>query len=99
MADNKKWDRSDSFIYTWRNSEGKKEYYAAQLIFCNKTMLKEWDMEEEQTGYYAMMVNCKYDKITGKPYDANMLFSDLKLLVACGRRSQKNYELSMEKFS
>ena len=46
-----------------------------------------------------MMVNCKYDKITGKPYDANMLFSDLKLLVACGRRSQKNYELSMEKFS
>ena len=62
-------------------------------------MLKEWDMEEEQTGYYAMMVNCKYDKITGKPYDANMLFSDLKLLVACGRRSQKNYELSMEKFS
>ena len=99
MADNKKWDRSDSFIYTWRNSEGKKEYYAGQLIFCNKTMLKEWDMEEEQTGYYAMMVNCKYDKITGKPYDANMLFSDLKLLVACGRRSQKNYELSMEKFS
>ena len=40
MADNKKWDRSDSFIYTWRNSEGKKEYYAAQLIFFNKTILK-----------------------------------------------------------
>ena len=99
MADKKNWDRSDSFIYTWRNSDGKKEYYAAQLIFCNKTMLKEWDMEEEQTGYYAMIVNCKYDKITGKPYDANMLFSDLKLLVPCGRRSQKNYELSMEKFS
>ena len=99
MADNKKWDRSDSFIYTWKNSEGKKEYYATQLIFCNKTMLKEWDMEDEQTGYYAMMVNCKYDRETGKPYDANMLFSDLKLLVACGRRSQKNYELSMEKFS
>ena len=99
MADNKKWDRSDSFIYTWKNSEGKKEYYATQLIFCNKTMLKEWEMEDEPTGYYAMMVNCKYDKITGKPYDANMLFSDLKLLVACGRRSQKNYELSMEKFS
>ena len=37
MADKKNWDRSDSFIYTWRNSEGKKEYYAAQLIFCNKT--------------------------------------------------------------
>lgn len=99
MADKKNWDRSDSFIYTWRNSEGKKEYYAAQLIFCNKTMLKEWEMEDEPTGYYAMLVNCKYDKITGKPYDANMLFSDLKLLVACGRRSQKNYELSMEKFS
>lgn len=99
MADNKKWDRSDSFIYTWRISDDKKEYYAAQLIFCNKTMLKEWDMEDEPTGYYAMLVNCKYDKITGKPYDANMLFSDLKLLVACGRRSQKNYELSMEKFS
>ena len=99
MADNKKYDRSDSFIYTWRNSEGKKEYYAAQFIFCNKTMFKEWEMEDEQTGYYAMMVNCKYDKITGKPYDANMLFSDLKLLVPCGRRSQKNYELSMEKFS
>ena len=99
MADNKKYDKSDSFIYTWRNSDGKKEYYATQLIFCNKTMLKEWEMEDEPTGYYAMMVNCKYDKITGKPYDANMLFSDLKLLVACGRRSQKNYELSMEKFS
>lgn len=98
MADKKNWDRSDSFIYTWCK-DGKKEYYAAQLIFCNKTMLKEWDMEEEPTGYYAMMVNCKYDKITGKPYDANMLFSDLKLLVPCGRRSQKNYELSMEKFS
>ena len=99
MADNKKWDRSDTFIYTWRISNDKKEYYATQLIFCNKTMLKEWEMEDEPTGYYAMMVNCKYDKITGKPYDANMLFSDLKLLVACGRRSQKNYELSMEKFS
>ena len=99
MADKKNWDRSDSFIYTWRNSDGKKEYYAAQLIFCNKTLLKEWDIEEEPTGYYAMMVNCKYDKITGKPYDANMLFSDLKLLVACTRRSKKNYELAMEKFS
>ena len=99
MAGKKSWDRSDSFIYTWRNSDGKKEYYAAQLIFCNKTLLKEWDIEEEPTGYYAMMVNCKYDKITSKPYDANMLFSDLKLLVACTRRSKKNYELAMEKFS
>ena len=99
MADNKKYDRSETFIYTWRISNDKKEYYATQLIFCNKTMLKEWEMEDEPTGYYAMLVNCKYDKITGKPYDANMLFSDLKLLVACGRRSQKNYELSMEKFS
>ena len=99
MADNKNWDRSETFIYTWRISNDKKEYYATQLIFCNKTMLKEWEMEDEPTGYYAMLVNCKYDKITGKPYDANMLFSDLKLLVACGRRSQKNYELSMEKFS
>lgn len=99
MADKKNWDRSDSFIYTWRNSDDKKEYYAAQLIFCNKTLLKEWNIEEEPTGYYAMMVNCKYDKITGKPYDANMLFSDLKLLVACTRRSKKNYELAMEKFS
>lgn len=99
MADNKKFDRSETFIYTYVSKEGKPEYYATQLVFCNKTMLKEWDMEEEPTGYYAMMVNCKYDKITGKPYDANMLFSDLKLLVACGRRSQKNYELSMEKFS
>jgi cell division protease FtsH len=98
MADNKKYDRSDCFIYTWRNSNGEKEYYVAQLIFCNKTMLKEWDMEEEQTGYYATLVNCKIDS-EGKPYDANVLFSDLKLLVACGRRSQKNYELSMEKFS
>ena len=99
MADNKKYDRSETFIYTWRISNDKKEYYATQLIFCNKTMLKEWEMEDEPTGYYAMLVNCKYDKITGKPYDTNMLFSDLKLLVACGRRSQKNYELSMEKFS
>lgn len=99
MADNKKFDRSEIFIYTYVSKEGKPEYYATQLVFCNKTMLKEWDMEEEPTGYYAMLVNCKVDEKNGKPYDANMLFSDLKLLVACTRRSQKNYELSKEKFT
>lgn len=98
MADNKKWDRSETFVYTWCK-DGRTEYYVTQLVFCNKILLKAWDIEDEPTGYYAMLTNCKYDEKTGKPYDANMLFSDLKLLVACGRRSQKNYELAMEKFS
>ena len=99
MADNKKFDRSETSIYTYVSKEGKTEHYVTQLVFCNKTMLREWDAEDEPTGYYAMLVNCKVDEKNGKPYDANMLFSDLKLLVACTRRGQKNYELAMEKFS
>ena len=99
MADNKKFDRSETSIYTYVSKEGKAEHYVTQLVFCNKTMLREWDAEDEPTGYYAMLVNCKVDEKNGKPYDANMLFSDLKLLVACTRRGQKNYELAMEKFS
>ena len=99
MADNKKVDRSETSIYTYVSKEGKAEHYVTQLVFCNKTMLREWDAEDEPTGYYAMLVNCKVDEKNGKPYDANMLFSDLKLLVACTRRGQKNYELAMEKFS
>lgn len=85
--ENKKFDRSQVFIDTWYNGNSGAEYYATQLIFFDKTLLKEWDMEDEPTGYYALITN-----------DGNPLFSDIKLLIPCTRRSQRNYELSMEKF-
>lgn len=90
---NIKNDKSECYILNF--NQGREDaFYMAQVIFSDGK-LKEIDSDIK--GYYLMIVNVEYDKEKGIPFNPNMLYSDLRLLVQCDRRSEKNFKLAIEK--
>ena len=94
MSKNIKNDRSDCFIYNFNHRED--SFYMAQVVF-NDGKLEKVEIETDIKGYYLMIVNVEYDIENGVPYNPNMLYSDLRLLVQCERRSEKNFNIALEK--
>lgn len=94
MSRELKNDKSDCFIYNF-NQGDETSYYMAQVIYNDGKQKVE--IETDIKGYYLIIVNVEYDRNTGKPFNPNMMYSDLRLLVECPRRSEKNFQLALEK--
>ena len=94
MSKNIKNDRSECYIYNFNHRED--SFYMAQVVF-NDGKLEKVEIETDIKGYYLMIVNVEYDIENGIPYNPNMLYSDLRLLVQCERRSEKNFNIALEK--
>lgn len=94
MSKNIKNDRSECYIYNFNHRED--SFYMAQVIF-NDGKLEKVEIETDIKGYYLMIVNVEYDRESGVPYNPDMFYSDLRLLVPCERRSEKNFNIALEK--
>ena len=94
MSKNIKNDRSEYYIYNFNHRED--SFYMAQVIF-NDGKLEKVEIETDIKGYYLMIVNVEYDRENGVPYNPDMFYSDLRLLVPCERRSEKNFNIALEK--
>lgn len=94
MSRELKNDKSDCFIYNF--NQGKEtSYYMVQVVYNDGK--QKIEMEADVKGYYLVIVNVEYDRDSGKPFNPNMMYSDLRLLVECPRRSEKNFQLALEK--
>lgn len=94
MAQTPKNDRSDCYIYNL--NQGREDaYYMAQIIYNDGK--QDIEMDTDIKGYYLIIVNVEYNVDEGKPSNPNMMYSDLRLLVECPRRSEKNFQLALEK--
>ncbi len=89
MANNKKWDISDSYVYKY-GEVGKENYYLGTVLFNdNKT---EPRIDSDIRGYWLIIISLPdYNPVTNELGKADMFYSDMKLLVECGRRSEANY--------
>lgn len=99
MANNKKWDISDSYVYKY-GEVGKENYYLGTVLFNdNKT---EPRIDSDIRGYWLIIISLPdYNPATNELGKADMFYSDMRLLVECGRRSESNYNkaISMMKES
>lgn len=91
MADNnKKWDCSDGYIWNF-NQWRQDAYYLSTVIF-NDGKREEMKIEADEKGYYLLIINVpEYDPTTNKIGKADPMYSDLRLLVPCSRRGEKNF--------
>lgn len=89
MANNKKWDISDSYVYKY-GEVGKENYYLGTVLFNdNKT---EPRIDSDIRGYWLIIISLPdYNPVTNELGKADMFYSDMRLLVECGRRSESNY--------
>ena len=97
MADNnnnKKWDCSDGYIWNFNNWR-QDAYYLSTVVF-NDGKREEMQIAAEEKGYYLLIINVpEYDPNTNKIGKADPMYSDLRLLVQCSRRSEKNFNLAV----
>ena len=91
MADNnKKWDCSDGYIWNF-NQWRQDAYYLSTVIF-NDGKREEMKIDADEKGYYLLIINVpEYDPTTNKIGKADPMYSDLRLLVPCSRRGEKNF--------
>lgn len=88
MAD-KKFDVSESYIFSYDRGD-KKSYYLATVMFNDNK--SEPKIDSDIKGYYLVILylpdfNCETQEI-GKP---DLFYTDMKLLVECTRRGEKNF--------
>ena len=91
MADNnRKWDCSDGYIWNF-NQWRQDAYYLSTVIF-NDGKKEEMKIDADEKGYYLLIINVpEYDPTTNKIGKADPMYSDLRLLVPCSRRGEKNF--------
>ena len=91
MADNnRKWDCSEGYIWNF-NQWRQDAYYLSTVIF-NDGKREEIKIEADEKGYYLLIINVpEYDPITNKIGKVDPMYSDLRLLVPCSRRGEKNF--------
>lgn len=90
-------NKSESYLVKVAQ-EGKEEnnYYVAQILYNDGKYNEKWDVEDK--GYYLFVISVDYDTKANKVIDHNIFFSDIKLLIKCGRRSEKNFNLALDMF-
>ena len=88
-------NKSESYLVSVAQ-EGKEEnsYYMAQILYNDGKYNEKWDVEDK--GYYLFVISVDYDTKANKVIDHNIFFSDIKLLIKCGRRSEKNFNLALD---
>lgn len=88
-------DKSESYLVSVVQ-EGKEEssYYVTQILYNDGKYNEKWDVEDK--GYYLFVISVDYNTKTNKIIDHNIFFSDIKLLIKCGRRSEKNFNLALD---
>ena len=88
-------NKSESYLVSVAQ-EGKDEnnYYVAQILYNDGKYNEKWDVEDK--GYYLFVISVDYDTKVNKVIDHNIFFSDIKLLIKCGRRSEKNFNLALD---
>lgn len=88
-------NKSESYLVSVAQ-EGKDEnnYYVAQILYNDGKYNEKWDVEDK--GYYLFVISVDYDTKANKVIDHNIFFSDIKLLIKCGRRSEKNFNLALD---
>ena len=91
MADNnKKWDCSEGYIWNF-NQWRQDAYYLSTVVF-NDGKREEMKIDADEKGYYLLIINVpEYDPTTNKIGKADPMYSDLRLLVPCSRRGEKNF--------
>ena len=94
MSRELKNDKSECYIFNFNNGR-EDAYYMCQVIYNDGKQNIELDTDIR--GYYLVAVNVEYDRDTGKPFNPNMMYSDLRLIVECPRRSEKNFQLALDK--
>ena len=94
MAKEIKFDKSESFIVNYH--EGRQDaYYVLQVSFYNGK--QDFQIETDIHGYYLMVCNVPNFNIeTHELGKADIEYSDLRLLVPCERRSEKNFNKAIE---
>ena len=90
-------NKSESYLVKVAQ-EGREEnnYYMAQILYNDGKYNEKWDVEDK--GYYLFVISVEYDTKANKVIDHNIFFSDIKLLIKCGRRSEKNFNLALDMF-
>ena len=90
-------NKSESYLVSVAQ-EGREEnsYYMAQILYNDGKYNEKWDVEDK--GYYLFVISVDYDTKVNKVIDHNIFFSDIKLLIKCGRRSEKNFNLALDMF-
>ena len=88
-------NKSESYLVSVAQ-EGKdgNNYYVAQILYNDGKYNEKWDVEDK--GYYLFVISVDYDTKENKVIDHNIFFSDIKLLIKCGRRSEKNFNLALD---
>lgn len=88
-------NKSESYLVKVAQ-EGREEnsYYMAQILYNDGKYNEKWDVEDK--GYYLFVISVDYDTKANKVIDHNIFFSDIKLLIKCGRRSEKNFNLALD---
>lgn len=88
-------NKSESYLVSVAQ-EGREEnsYYMAQILYNDGKYNEKWDVEDK--GYYLFVISVEYDTKANKVIDHNIFFSDIKLLIKCGRRSEKNFNLALD---
>ena len=88
-------NKSESYLVSVAQ-EGREEnnYYVAQILYNDGKYNEKWEVEDK--GYYLFVISVEYDTKANKVIDHNIFFSDIKLLIKCGRRSEKNFNLALD---
>ena len=94
MSRELKNDKSECYIFNFNNGR-EDAYYMCQVIYNDGK--QNIELETDIKGYFLVIVNVEYDKEKGKPFNPNMMYSDLRLLVECPRRGEKNFQLALDK--
>ena len=87
-------DKSESWIITVSQKGKKDRYYMSQIIYSSTEYMKKWEVDKK--GYYLFVIAVDYDPIKKEILGHNILFSDIKLLVASERRNEKKFNLAAD---
>jgi SpoVK/Ycf46/Vps4 family AAA+-type ATPase len=87
-------DKSESWIITVSQKGKKDRYYMSQIIYSSTEYMKKWEVDKK--GYYLFVMAVDYNPIKKEILGHNILFSDIKLLVASERRNEKKFNLAVD---
>lgn len=88
MAD-RKFDISESYIFSYDRGD-KKSYYLATVLFNDNK--SEPRIDSDVKGYWLILLHLPdYDVMSNELGKPDLFYTDMKLLVECTRRGEKNF--------
>ena len=94
MSKELKWDKSESYVVNYHNGR-QDAYYVLQVAFYNGK--QDFEMETDIFGYYLLVCNVpNFNPKTNELGEADIEYSDLRLLVPCSRRGEKSFKLALD---